>query len=185
MLNQGITRLPATLVVALALAAGCDSGTGGGDDGGPGNPVTPTTVSGADPSTPPANLVAPIDSAAISLNGVINPFGVVRSSLDEGTVGHPGIDLPSSVGTSMLAVAAGRIVTMEPATDGLPGQVVRLLIAEGADAGTGWVFFYEHIAPAPGIGVGTNVSQGQAFATSPLSSSFGNHLELSWVFNSF
>ena len=173
------------LITVVIVLAAVGTGACGGDDASPINPIQPTAIGGADPSTPPTNLVAPVDPMSVSLVGVINPFGVVRSSLDSLTIGHPGIDLPSAIGTPLLAVAAGRIVSRGPENDGLPGEVIRLLVAEGTDPGTGWVFLYEHVNLAPGLDVGSNVQQGQAIATSSLMASFGNHLELAWAFNDY
>ena len=135
----------------------------------------------------PNNLVAPIGPTAISLEGApINPFGIVRSALDQGPEGHPASDLPSAAGTPVLAVAAGRIVTVGQAEPHhLAGQEVRLLIGEGPEAGTGWVFLYTHVALAAGIRIGTEVAAGRPFANSPLSPSDGNHFELAWAFNYF
>ena len=117
---------------------------------------SPTTVTVTDVATraiPPNNLIAPIDPTTISLGGApINPFGVARSGLDQGLVGHPGIDLPSAVGTPVLAVAAGRIVTIrQTEPHNLAGQEVRLLISEGTEVGTDLVFLYAHVSLTAGI----------------------------------
>ena len=138
-----------------------------------------------DSSTTPSNLALPIDLSAINLRGVINPYGVVRSSLDEGSTGHPGIDLPSNTGTSFYAVADGRVVSVEPVTDGWPGFAVKLLIAEGATAGTGWIFLYEHLVLVAGLAVDSQVTRGQRIGSNPLEPAITNHLELSWAFNNY
>ena len=179
--------------MALGLATACS----GGDGASPSSPVAPTGVPSAVTSgptasathatsaTPPSNLANPVDVSGISLRGVINPFGVVRSSLDEGAVGHPGIDLPSNTGASIYAVADGRIVSIAPVSDNLPGFAVKLLIAEGSSAGTGWVFLYEHVDLVAGLGLDSTVAAGQAIATNSLDPAFANHLELSWAFNNY
>ena len=172
------------LAVVIAICSGC------GDTNRTTSPTAPSPTTATDVATraiPPNNLIAPIDPKAIALGGApINPFGVVRSELDEGPVGHPGIDLPSAIGTPVLAVAAGRIVTIRQAEPhNLAGQEVRLLIAEGTEAGTGWVFLYAHVSLTAGISHGTEVGAGEPFANSPLSSSDGNHFELAWAFEDF
>ena len=167
--------------MALGLTAACS----GPDGESASNPVAPTGagLTPATSDTPPSNLAMPVDLNGISTVGVINPFGVVRSSLDLGALGHPGIDIPSNTGASIYAVADGRIVSVEPATDGLSGFKVRLLIGEGSSAGTGWVFFYEHITLVSGLGLDSTVARGERLATNPLDPAFTNHLELSWTFN--
>ena len=83
----------------VALAAACLVSCGGGSSGSPRTWVAPTGVepagtppTGASSAVPPVNLRQPVNLNAINLTGVITPFGVVRSSLDRGGVGHPGID---------------------------------------------------------------------------------------------
>ena len=173
--------------VALTMALGLTAACSGPDGESTGNPVAPTGAAStpATSATPPSNLAMPVDQNGISLVGVINPFGVVRSSLDEGAVGHPGIDLPSNTGASIYAVADGRIVEVEPATDGASGFKVRLLIGEGSSAGTGWVFLYEHITLVSGLGLDSTVAIGERIAANPLDPAFGNHLELAWTFNNY
>ncbi len=175
--------------VAVAIVLGLATGCGGGNGGGSPNPVAPTVTSVGDPqtdsATTPSNLALPIDLSAINLRGVINPYGVVRFSLDEGRIGHPGIDLPSNTGASFYAVADGRIVSVEPVTDGFPGFAVKLLITEGATAGTGWIFLYEHLVLVAGLAVDSQVTRGQRIGSNPLDPSITNHLELSWAFNNF
>lgn len=176
----------------VALAAACLVSCGGGSSGLPTNPVAPAGVvpgepapTGASRAVPPANLRLPVDPNAINLRGVINPFGIVRSSLDEGRVGHPGIDLPQNTGAPIFAVAGGQVVSVTPATDGLPGFALKLLIAAGADSGTGWVFLYGHVVPLAPLGVGSAVTAGQRIATNAQDPAFTNHLELAWAFNGF
>ena len=161
--------------------------TCGGDDGntGPTTPVAPTTTGAATRANPPANLVNPVDPLVISLIGVINPFGIVRFSLDLPSLGHSGIDLPAPTGASIRAVADGRIVKVTPETDGLPGDDVWVLLAEGAASGTGWIFRYEHVTLAAGLGVGAEVRQGEVFASNAQNPRFTNHYELAWAFNDF
>ena len=173
----GVALLIATTVVSC----------GGGDGATPTAPISATATDRATRAIPPNNLVAPIDQTSISVEGApINPFGIVRSALDQGPVGHPGLDLPSAAGTPVLAVAVGHIVTVGQAEPhNLAGQEVRLRIGEGSEAGTGWVFLYAHVTLAAGIHVGTEVAAGQPFANSSLRPSDGNHFELAWAFNDF
>ena len=51
----------------------------------------------------------------------IDPFGVVRWSLDRSDVGHPGIDLTVGLGTPVYAVSDGEIVSSNVASDGRGG----------------------------------------------------------------
>ncbi len=184
-MRTGERRIVLLAGLLVALGAGC----GGGDDSESTNPVAPSTsgevLGQATSATPPSGLVLPVDLSQINLRGVINPFGVVRSSLDEGRVGHPGIDLPSNTGAPFYAVADGRIVSVMPVTDGRPGSAVKLLVAEGAMAGTGWVFLYEHMVLVSGLGVDSRVTQGELIGSNPLDPAITNHLELAWVFNDF
>ena len=178
------------LVIALATVAGCSNSAGEAGQL-PGNPAAPTMTVAVTPppdqpsSTSPSNLALPVALSGINLRGVINPFGVVRSSLDRQSVGHPGIDIPSNTGASLFAVADGVIVSAAAMNDGLPGSAVRLLIAEGATPGTGWAFLYEHVTLAAGLGVDSRVTRGQLLATNAQDPAFTNHLELSWVFNDY
>ena len=155
--------------------------TGGdGGDGGGGGETTPAPVGGL-----PTGLALPVEPTAVNLRGVVNPFGIVRWSLDRSDVGHPGIDIPVDEGTPFVAVGDGRIVSIEAATDGLPGDAVKVLLSPGATEGTGWGFLYEHVNPAPSLSVGSQVSRGQTIATSATSAAFTNHFELSDLFNGF
>ena len=176
----------------VTLAAGALVSCGGGT---PSNPVAPTTTAatgtaptppppvGASSSVPPVNLAQPINLGAINLTGVINPFGIVRSSLDVGRTGHPGIDLPQNTGAAIFAVADAEVVSIRPASDGLPGFALKLLLAAGTDAGTGWIFLYEHVLPVAGVDVGSTVTRRQRIATNAQNPAFTNHLELAWAFN--
>ena len=124
-------------------------------------------------------------AAALLEGAIVNPFGIVRSSLDLGEVGHPGIDLVSAQGTAIHAVGDGVIVSVAAATDGFPGDLVRLLLSTDAPEGEGWVFLYEHISLLAGLDVGSTVTRGEQIATNPLEIGRSNHLELAWVFNNF
>ena len=124
-------------------------------------------------------------AAALLEGAIVNPFGIVRSSLDLDEVGHPGIDLVSARGTAIHAVGDGVIVTVAAATDGFPGDAVRLLLSTDAPEGEGWVFLYEHISLLAGLDVGSTVTRGEQIATNPLDIGRSNHLELAWVFNNF
>ena len=182
------------LVAATALAAACGGGSAGGDPS-----PTPMTGPSAVPGTGgggggtgpmpagglPTGLALPMAPEAVNLRGVVNPFGVVRWSLDRSDVGHPGIDIPVDEGTSFFAVGDGRIVSVEAATDGLPGNDVKVLLSPGATEGTGWAFIYEHVNLGASLGVGSQVSRGQVIATSATSAAFTNHFELSDLFNEF
>ena len=170
------------LTFALVLVA-----CGGGENSSPSSPTVPTSTQTDPPvateSTPPTSLSLPVNISGIVLVGLINPFGVVRSSLDSPSVGHSGIDLPSNTGAPIFAVASGEIILMEPETDGMPGSEIWLLIAPASSPGTGWVFLYEHVNPLPGLTVGSRVVRRQQIATNAQNPSFTNHLELSFVFN--
>ena len=182
-----IGRQASRIGVVVVICSGCGGANPANAPAAPSPTPTSTQTILTTRAIPPNNLVAPIDPRAISLEGApMNPFGIVRSALDQGSGGHPGIDLPSAAGTPVLAVAAGRIVTVGQAEPyHLAGQEVRLLIGEGPEAGTGWVFLYTHVTLAAGIHIGTEVAAGQPFANSPLSPSDGNHFELAWAFNDF
>ena len=51
---------------------------------------------------PPADLALPVPAAALLEGAIVNPFGVVRSSLDLVELGHSGIDLVTAQGTAIL-----------------------------------------------------------------------------------
>ena len=182
-------------LLVLAAAVACGGGGGGAEADGvgtAGNPLAPSsTGAGTGGVTQPTvallptELTMPFRVDDINLRGVINPFGVVRSSLDEGAVGHPGIDIPLSTGAPLFAVADGTFVSVTPSTDAMPGSAVKVLLAADQAAGSGWVFLYEHLALLPGLGVGSVVTRGQQIAASPLELGFTNHLELSHAFNDF
>ena len=168
----------------LAYVGACGGGAGAG--GSAGNPIAP---SDAGPQTTnaslPTGLSMPVRVDDINLRGVINPFGVVRSSLDLGSVGHPGIDLPLNTGAPMFGVADGRIVSVRPSIDSRPGSLAKILLAADAAPGSGWVFLYEHVTLLAGLGVDSLVTRGQQIATNPLHPAFGNHLELAHTFNNY
>ena len=98
-------HLPLLVLSAVVACGGGDGGAGTG-----GNPLAPSstgtgTGTGTQPTVAllPTELTMPFRVDDINLRGVINPFGVVRSSLDEGAVGHPGIDIPLSTGAPLFA----------------------------------------------------------------------------------
>lgn len=134
------------------------------------------------------NLTLPFDAEDMGRgNGFVSPFGLIRHERDKGH-GHAGIDIPLSKGDEIYAVAKGRIMINEPATDGgqgdsFEGNNVVLLIAEYGK-GEGWGFLYEHIDLNPGINVDSAVSRGQLIGTSALTNG-NNHLGLVYYFNDF
>ena len=173
-----------TLVAATAVLAACCSGSSGGGTTST-TPTAPSPVTNPGTGAIPTGLALPVAPEAINLRGVINPFGVVRFSGDRAEVGHPGIDIPVDQGTELVAVGDGQIVSIDAATDGLPGDAVKVLLSRGPSEGTGWVFLYEHVNVSGGLGVGSQVSRGQVIATSATSAAFTNHLELSDTFNGY
>ena len=173
----------AAVTVLFLACAGVGDGSSSSDPTGP--DANDTGEPQASDTLPPVDLALPVPAAALLEGAMVNPFGIVRSSLDEGYVGHPGIDLVSAQGTAIHAVGDGVIVTAEAATDGFPGDLVRLLLSTDAPEGEGWVFLYEHIDLLAGLGVGSAVTRGQQIATNPLEIGRSNHLELAWVFNNF
>ena len=179
MLDETVgTNFPLAAATVLLLACG-----GGGD----GSPTSDPTGPGADDTAgqAPVDLVLPVPAAALLEGAIVNPFGVVRSSLDLAEFGHPGIDLVSAQGTAIQAVGDGVIVSVDAATDGFAGDEVRLLLSTDAPEGEGWVFLYEHISLLAGLQVGSTVTRGQQIATNPLEIGRSNHLELAWAFNNF
>ena len=169
------------IALALALLTGCC-----GDEAQSTNPLDPTSVSGQGQSAViPSNLTLLLTLNEINLRGVINPFGVVRSSKDRAELGHSGIDVPLNTSASIYAVADGQIVSVEPSADARPGSLVKLLIVADQTAGTGWKSLYEHIRLLTGLGVNSLISSGQLMATNPMSPAFGNHLELAYTFNDY
>ena len=177
---------PLALAPVTVLFLAC----GGGGDGSPPSDLTGPDVddtAGPPPidTLPPVDLALPVPAAALLEGAIVNPFGIVRSSLDLDEVGHPGIDLVSARGTAIHAVGDGVIVTVAAATDGFPGDAVRLLLSTDAPEGEGWVFLYEHISLLAGLDVGSTVTRGEQIATNPLDIGRSNHLELAWVFNNF
>ncbi len=139
------------------------------------------------PSRPPANLTMPVPIVKIS-SSPIDPFGVIRWSLDTGG-GHPGIDLSISSGDPIYAVADGVIVNLSapqeqnPGGGGiLPGYKITLYIGSDPDAKSGWVFFYESVELEPGIGLNSRVKRGQVIGRN---AGMGHHLELAYAFDGF
>lgn len=143
------------------------------------NTVTATKAA----ANSPTGLTMPVAVSNITARA-INPFGVVRFSLDQGSTGHGGIDLFPGSGASIFAVKAGIIVSIE---DGgaKDGKVVKLLFGSDTGTGEGWGFIYETVNPASGIAVNTQVTKGQVIATNANTAGFANHLELTFFFNSF
>jgi len=188
------------LLAVTALIAACGGGSGGGaasegptagpspvtgtgtptpgDGGGGGGETAPTPVGGI-----PIGLGLPMEPGAVNLQGAVNPFGVVRFSRDRPDVGHAGIDIPVDEGTPFFVVGDGRILSVEAATDGFPGDDVQVLLSPGATEGTGWIFEYEHLNLEVSLGVGSQVLRGQVIGTSSTLAARSNHLELSEVFN--
>jgi murein DD-endopeptidase MepM/ murein hydrolase activator NlpD len=188
--------LSAVALSALVACGGGNSGAGGADTAG--NPLAPIgpgadtgnsggTGTGTQPmfALLPTGLAMPVRVDDINLRGVINPFGVVRSSLDSGSVGHPGIDIPLTTGSPLFAVADGTIVSVIPTNDALPGSSVKVLLAADQAAGSGWIFLYEHLILSPGVGVDSVVTRGEQIGTTQVALGFTNHLELSHAFNGF
>ncbi len=170
--------------LALAAATVLFLGSCGGGDGLPSSDPTGPDVNDM-AGLPPVDLALPVPVAALLEGAIVNPFGVVRSSRDLVELGHSGIDLVSAQGTAIHAVSDGLIVSVDTATDGFPGDAVRLLLSTDAPEGEGWVFLYEHISLLAGLGVGSTVTRGERIATNPLEIGRSNHVELAWVFNNF
>lgn len=182
------------LPFALLACVGACAGDGGG--GPADNPIAPSGIgsgTGSGSATGPQTTTAPLPTGLtmpmrvddINLRGVINLFGIVRSSLDLVSVGHPGHDIPLNTGAPLFAVADGTIVTVGPSIDSRPGSIVKILIAADQTPGRGWVFLYEHVTLLGGLGVDSLVTRGQQIATNPLDPAFGNHLELAHTFNNY
>ena len=125
------------LIVALLSSSAC--GTGDNEARSSGNPVGPSSTGSQATASIPSGLTMPMRVDDINLRGVINPFGVVRSSLDLASLGHPGIDLPLNTGAPIFAVAAGRIVSVRPSIDSRkrPGDLVKILLTSESTAGSG------------------------------------------------
>ena len=140
--------------LALAAATVLFLGSCGGGDGLPSSDPTGPDVNDM-AGLPPVDLALPVPVAALLEGAIVNPFGVVRSSRDLVELGHSGIDLVSAQGTAIHAVSDGLIVSVDTATDGFPGDAVRLLLSTDAPEGEGWVFLYEHISLLAGLGVGS------------------------------
>ena len=178
-------RALTTPLVAIALLVPALITCGGDDSGEPFLPDDPDAPQAPDTTTP-TGLALPVDVSQIIEGAIVNPFGVVRSSLDNTAAGHPGIDLVSAMGSPLFAVADGVIVSVVPATDGFPGHLVRIVIGSDAGTGEGWLFLYGHVQLTAGLGVGSAVTRGQRIGDNSLEGErTSNHLELSWGFNSF
>jgi murein DD-endopeptidase MepM/ murein hydrolase activator NlpD len=67
----------------------------------------------------------------------MSPFGVVRKPQDRPEYGHSGIDVPLLEGAAILAVADGTIISILPAANKFPGEIVLLLIMRGDREGEG------------------------------------------------
>lgn len=118
----------------------------------------------------------------------VNPFGVVRWSLDRAHTGHSGIDLLIDFGAEFVAVGDGEIVAVKPSPDPRPGLEIVLLLDDGASTrpGEGWAFIYEHVELLNGIAAGTRVLRGQPLGVSPLTRDVGNHhLQITYLFNDY
>lgn len=141
---------------------------------------------GGGPDSPPSGLALPFVMEQIrSGDTSVNPFGVVRFSLDHSEYGHSGIDIPLGHGAVIVAVAKGEILKIDPANDGRPGYNVTLRIATPYRSGEAWVFLYEHIIPDPHFTVGSKVKRGQRLGLTALETSYNNHFQLSYAFNNF
>ena len=173
-----------SVVVLVVALVGC--GGSGGAGGSAGNPVAPSnTGPPATAASVPTGLAMPVRVDDINLRGVINPFGVVRSSLDLASLGHSGVDVPLNTGAPIFAVAGGQIVSVRPSIDSRPGNLVKILLGADSPPGSGWVFLYEHVTLLGGLGVDSVVTRGQQIATNTMEPAFGNHLELAHTFNNF
>ena len=118
----------------------------------------------------------------------VNPFGVVRWSLDRAHTGHSGIDLLIDFGAEFVAVGDGEIVAVKPSPGPRPGLEIVLLLDDGASTrpGEGWAFIYEHVELLNGIAAGTRVLRGQPLGVSPLTRDVGNHhLQITYLFNDY
>ena len=177
---------PLALAAVTVLFLACNIA---GDGSSSSDPTCPDANGTGEPQAsdtlPPVDLALPVPAAALLEGAIVNPFGVVRSSLDLDVLGHSGIDLVSAQGTAIHAVGDGVIVSVDAAADGFPGHAVRLLLSTDAPDGEGWVFLYEHISFLAGLDVGSTVTRGEQIATNPLEIGRSNHLELTWVFNNF
>ena len=172
------------LVAATVLFLACGGGDDGSSSGDPTGPDANDTPLPGD-ALVPVELALPVPAAALLEGAMVNPFGVVRSSRDLAELGHSGIDLVTAQGTAIHAVGDGVIVSVDAATDGFPGDAVRLLLSTDAPEGEGWVLLCEHISLLAGLDVGSSVTRGEQIATNPLEIGRSNHFELAWVFNNF
>jgi murein DD-endopeptidase MepM/ murein hydrolase activator NlpD len=136
-------------------------------------------------SDPPRDFTAPVNVQDLPLATDLQPFGVVRSSMDSPDVGHSGIDLRMEKDRPLRAVADGMVIAVTPVEERPEESEVVLLLTTGPRQGTGWGFVYAHVRPAPGIVVGQGVKRGTLIATSIYSGGFSVHLELSYRFNDY
>ncbi len=135
--------------------------------------------------SPPDNLALPFRVEEINGEGFISPFGLYRKSLDRPEYGHSGIDIPLPSEIPLYAVAGGRIIGYDLATDGRGGSNLKLLISEGGNKGEGWVFLYEHVELQPNLAIGNDVEKGQLIAMNAIPERGNNHLQLTYSFNSY
>ena len=156
--------LPALVVMGCG---GSSGGAGGSDPAG--NPIAPSDT-GPRPTTASLStgLTMPVRVDDINLRGVINPLGVVRSSLDRASLGRSRIDVALNTGAPIFAVGAGWIVSVRPSIDSRPGDLVKLLLAADSTPGNGWVFLYEHVTLLAGFGVDSVLTRDQPITTNTL-----------------
>lgn len=145
----------------------------------------PVGTASGNNSEPPTGLGLAFDSFDISFDrGVVNPFGVVRSKLDQSDIGHPGIDFPLERNTQILAILPGEIVDIHDAGDDFGGESIVQLVSPNGD-GEGWVFIYEHVNPIFDIEIGSTVRKGQVIAQKNSRSDFTAHFQLSYAFDDY
>jgi len=133
----------------------------------------------------PIELSIPFNVEDIGLlKGEVNPLGVVRFELDQGDIGHSGIDIPLKQGSPIYAVADGPVVITGSAGDPWNGEKLFQLLQE-TSKGEGLAFIYEHIEIGEGIVVGTELKKGEIIGTKIPPDSFTAHFQLSQVFNDF
>ncbi len=141
---------------------------------------------GGGAESPPSGLALPFAIEQIRAGDTsVNPFGLVRFSLDRPEYGHSGIDIPLGRGAVIFAVADGQIVKAQPADDGRPGQYVTLRITKPQRAGEAWIFVYEHVILDPGLTTGSLVKRGRRLGLTALETSYNNHFQLSYAFHAF
>ena len=99
-------RSPLGLAAVTVLFLACTVAGDGSSSSDPTGPDANDTAPAVD-TLPPVNLALPVPAAALLEGAIVNPFGVVRSSLDLGVLGHSGIDLVSAQGTAIHTVGDG------------------------------------------------------------------------------